>query len=310
MEPIAFGQAVAEAVRVDRDLVAQALGYLSTVTAETDTSTLIRGFQESVDASPVAQYSYDERSAEESAAVVGAARSVSAGLAACEAIWRLLSRAALVPVGSSTHTYTASFGVVARRGGGSTSGGTSVPVPQLAVPARVMVPLSMVGTDDQLLASPDLYLRTMNISSLHPLAASALRDAVECFRGDLYTPAAAMLGSAGETAWTDLGVRLAQYTDGRVAADLTTDTTHFGKRLDRCLEVYQRGNGTIPSWSADRLAHLRDAALWTEQVRDSRNVLHPGWNPATPNTREKLAMLLFGATPALRAVYAVIDDLA
>jgi hypothetical protein len=307
MEPSDFGLSVQREVSVTPDLVAQATTFITDSSSEADVARLVAAFQASVDARPAERFDFMRDSLEQLAAITAAARSVSAGLAACEAIWRLLTRGVLMPIGSSTFVYHAQFGVVVRRGGGSVSGGSTIDVPPLALPSRVTKLLSAPTSEEYRLASPDLYLRTINLPSLHPLAEAALGDAVECFRMELYTPTAAMLGSAAETAWSELGIALAPFAENRARADLLSDRTSFSVRVDRCLAVYAEGNPTIPGWSRDRLAHLRDAALWTGQVRDSRNVLHPGWSPATPNTREKLAMLLFHATPSLRALYSVID---
>jgi hypothetical protein len=45
--------------------------------------------------------------------------------------------------------------------------------------------------------------------------------------------------------------------------------------------------------------------VWSDAVRDSRNTIHFGVAPTTPNTYEKVAALLLGAVPNVRVLYQV-----
>jgi len=51
--------------------------------------------------------------------------------------------------------------------------------------------------------------------------------------------------------------------------------------------------------------YLREVINWSSVVRDSRNAVHYGADPATQNTYEKVAALLLGAVPNLRILYAI-----
>jgi hypothetical protein len=53
------------------------------------------------------------------------------------------------------------------------------------------------------------------------------------------------------------------------------------------------------------LQDLRNAVLWADAVRESRNSVHYGVNPCLPNTYEKVAALLIGAVPHLRLLDAI-----
>ena len=55
------------------------------------------------------------------------------------------------------------------------------------------------------------------------------------------------------------------------------------------------------------LPALRQVAIWADQVRESRNILHYQIEPVLPNTYEKVATLLLGAAPYLKVIYAVHD---
>src|SRR5262249_359425 len=48
---------------------------------------------------------------------------------------------------------------------------------------------------------------------------------------------------------------------------------------------------------------IRNAAIWSDAVRDARNVLHYRANSAIPNTYETVAVQLVAAGQYLRAVY-------
>ncbi|HUU08301.1 MAG TPA: hypothetical protein VMW61_02130, partial [Dehalococcoidales bacterium] len=51
--------------------------------------------------------------------------------------------------------------------------------------------------------------------------------------------------------------------------------------------------------------YLKEVLNWSNVVRDSRNAVHYGADPATQNTYEKVAALLLGAVPNLRTLYTI-----
>lgn len=60
--------------------------------------------------------------------------------------------------------------------------------------------------------------------------------------------------------------------------------------------------------SGVRLQELKSVAVWSDAVRDSRNTIHFGVEPAVPNTYEKLAALLIAAVPNVGTLYKIKDS--
>ena len=58
-----------------------------------------------------------------------------------------------------------------------------------------------------------------------------------------------------------------------------------------------------------KIQDLRNAVIWADAVRESRNSVHYGVKPEMPNTYEKLAALLIGSVPHLRLIYRIYSVL-
>ena len=52
---------------------------------------------------------------------------------------------------------------------------------------------------------------------------------------------------------------------------------------------------------------LKRISVWADAVRDSRNAIHFGAAPAMENTYDKIAALLIGAVPSIKAIYSIIE---
>ena len=78
------------------------------------------------------------------------------------------------------------------------------------------------------------------------------------------------------------------------------------RKIDAVLKIFERDLfKPIADLSGIKPALLRSLASWSETVRDSRNTLHFLAVPATPNTYEKVAVLMLGAADPLRTLYAL-----
>jgi len=99
---------------------------------------------------------------------------------------------------------------------GHFSSGWSFQQHEIAVPTIVRFAPSLENTTS-VLASGDLYILDLGVADLHPEVESALRQAVACFRNDLYLPCLAMLAKASEGAWTELEVFGTTPVSGAVA---------------------------------------------------------------------------------------------
>ena len=184
----------------------------------------------------------------------------------------------------------------------------------LPVPGRLRRAPSLVGAPNQFLAEPDLYLHSLGVPGMHDEVASAFREAVKCFRTELFTAALAMLGKASEGAWLELGASLLRYVPkaeehkySKQRAALEDPMMGPYRKIEAVLTVYEHQEqfGQVSKASGVRLHELRSIAVWSDVVRDSRNTIHFGVIPAMPNTYEKLAALLLGAAPNVRALYRV-----
>jgi hypothetical protein len=182
------------------------------------------------------------------------------------------------------------------------------------LPGRVRRALSVEGTSNQFLTEPDLYLNTLGIPNMHTEVSAAFSEAVRCFRHELFTASVTMLGKASEGAWLELGSSLLAAVApgqepkfGKQKAALEDPMIGTFKKIRAVLAIYDHQDvfGSIALDSGIRVEELRSAAVWSDAVRDSRNTIHFGVSPATPNTYEKVAVLLIGAVPNVRVLYRV-----
>ncbi len=77
------------------------------------------------------------------------------------------------------------------------------------------------------------------------------------------------------------------------------------RKIEAVLTVFDRQDifSSLSAFSGIKPRELRAVAVWSDSVRDSRNTIHFGVSPATPNTYEKVAALLIGAAPNVRILY-------
>jgi hypothetical protein len=245
-------------------------------------------------------------------ALLAAGDALSWSLAAKEAIWSLVHGGYLIQM-ADLHGNSPSIGwtTAISRSGGEFSN-WSFDELTIIVPDRVQRAPSSIGSSDQFLAEPDLYLHSLGIPNMHADVSSAFREAVKCFRNDLFTAAIAMLGKASEGAWLELGASLIAYvpvnqqvvfSKQRVALEDPMMGTF--RKIEAILAMFDRQDifGPVPALSGIKPKELRTVAVWSDSVRDSRNTIHFGVSPATPNTYEKVAALLIGASPNVRVLY-------
>jgi len=233
-------------------------------------------------------------------------------LAAKEAIWSLIHGGYLIPM-ADFHESAPSIGwTTVIPGSGGTSSGWTFDELSISVPRRVRRAPSLAGSNDQFLAEPDLYLHTLGIPNMHMEVASAFREAVKCFRQELFTAALTMLGKASEGAWLELGASLLGYAQSqqqivfnkqRVVLEDPMIGTY--RKIEAVLTMFDRQDvfGPLSVSSGIRAKELRAVAVWSDSVRDSRNTIHFGVSSAIPNTYEKVAALLIGAAPHVRIIY-------
>ena len=235
------------------------------------------------------------------------AEALSWSLSAREAIWSLIYGGYLFPLADS-HDSTPSVGWTT----GRTSSRWIFNEFTLPVPDQVRRAPSLRGSNDQFLAEPDLYLNTLGIPNMHTEIASAFQEAVKCFRQELYTATLAMLGKASEGAWLELGASLLGYVPDNEQSifskqRVVLEDPMMGtfRKIEAVFALFDRQDifNRLAIVSGIKPRELRAVAVWSDSVRDSRNTIHFGVSPATPNTYEKVAALLIGTAPNVRILY-------
>lgn len=246
-----------------------------------------------------------------------AAEAISWKLAACEAIWGLIATGLVIPGDSdlSEQLQTLSWTTVTPGSGGQSSGWQLEDL-SLPVPRRILLPRSSQNQMDQPLSDPDLFLHTVDIPNLSEEVNEALREAVRCFRHDLYLASLTMLGKASEGAWMELGFSLLKAIppDGpvnieKIRSKIEAPFISIAKKIVEIVKLYERKDllESIQKGSGVTLQDLRNSMIWSDAVRESRNSVHYGVKPSMPNKYEKVAALLIGAVPHLRLLYSIMS---
>ena len=177
-------------------------------------------------------------------------------------------------------------------------------------PCRILPPPSRRhGREEEVLSNTDLFLHAINVPNMPDSVREALGESVLCFRHGLYTASVVMLGKASEEAWIDVGVALYEALPGdqtKKIEDLTDPQTSIYRVLRTVVKLYEH-SALDGIRRGSEVRNLNDALMWSDTVRDSRNVVHPGSTSSTPNTYEKVAALLLGVVPRMRELYRVRD---
>lgn len=245
-------------------------------------------------------------------AITATAEALSWRVAAAEAILSLIHSDVLVSLADAQHSSPRLPWTTFVPGGSGESSGWAFDELYIPVPASVRRAPSLAASENQFLAEPDLYLNTLGITNMHAELQAAFREAVKCFRHDLFTAAITMLGKASEGAWLELGASLLgvvsssrQQTVAKQRQKLEDPMTGTSKKIEAVLQIFGHQDilGQLADSSGIGLQELRSVNVWSDAVRDSRNTIHFGVTPATPNTYEKLAALLVGAVPHMRVLY-------
>lgn len=245
--------------------------------------------------------------------LMAAGDALSWSLASREAIWSLIHGGYLIPLGADLQESTPSIEwTTVIPGSSGSSAGWRFEELRIPVPNRVCRAPSSIGSNNQFLTEPDLYLNALRIPNMHDEVASAFREAVRCFRHELFTAAITMLGKASEGAWLELGVSLLSYVPSQHQSNFNKQRAILEdpmmgtyRKIEAVLTAYDRKDvfGSLYGLSGIKPKELRAVVVWSDAVRDSRNTIHFGVSSATPNTYEKVAVLLIGTAPNMRILY-------
>jgi hypothetical protein len=248
------------------------------------------------------------------AQVKAVANAISWKLAVIEAICSLVGSGLLIAGGNSWN-FNPSIGytTIPPGGGSGESGGLNWAEFAYSCPSDIKLAPSATGEMNQFLWEPDLYLNTLSIPNMHVDIQSALREAVLCFRAELYLATVAMLGKASEGSWIEVGGALLNAaskhssTFAKQRTVLDDPMTGPARKVEAVSKMYERQDifSPIAESSGVRPRDLPSIALWSETVRDSRNTLHFLAQPVTPNTYEKVSLLLLSTINSLRPLYQI-----
>ena len=243
--------------------------------------------------------------------VVRAARYHSHRLAIVEAVTVLTGQGLLLPSDRTLRTIDVNQRWVWMRGNSSNS--SSWTGLSFTVPERLILAPSLMGTKPEPLTDPDLYVLHAGIEGAHEDVEEALRDAIECFRQDLFRPSVTMLAKAMEGAWIELGTALAGL--GLAPEDMEADAfvdwlqrdASIARKIERVLSLYSstKSGDSIRKAAQVTPGQLRGAAVWSDSLRETRNAIHFGVKPTIAYNYEGVAVLLISASTNLRTVYRI-----
>jgi hypothetical protein len=246
-----------------------------------------------------------------------AIQNISWRLAFSEAIWAIIHNniALLLDGAIGTEEPKISWTTVIP-GSGGTSSGWSFPLWTYSIPNHVTLASSQLNNSQDYLIDPDLYLKNFNLENLQMDVKEALKDSILCFRSELYTPCLAMLAKAVEGAWVELGLALLGSVDESKQQKLkkqsdvfTSEFSSIAKIIKTVLELYEKQDlfAELGRESKVKLEDLRNAVIWADCVRESRNVVHYGNQPSIPNDFEKVVALLLGAPDHFKKIYKLME---
>lgn len=183
----------------------------------------------------------------------------------------------------------------------------------IPIPSILFRSFSSRHTNDYPFTDPDLFILQTRIDNAHSDVIAALRDSIDCFKNNLYRASLTMLGKAVEGAWIELGFSLANIV---AAADPKFDKDRFDtalkgfdgvpKKIESVVRLFTDRQDLFKELSKNSqvtLYMLREAQIWSDVIRDSRNAIHFGVEPRIPNTYEKTSTLLYSAITHLGSIY-------
>lgn len=239
-------------------------------------------------------------------------------LAFGEAIWGLINSSVLIQNGPQFWPIPADQQwTTVIPGSGDTSSGWRFEDVEISVPHEVRIAPSIESNLPQPLSDPDLYLHDFEIPDLHPEVEEALKQAALCLRHELNIPCLAMLAKASEGAWIEMERSLTRFCESteclsankltKIREALDSEYSSVVQKMDVIVQLYDQQDifSEVAKKSGHTHRYLKSVLNWSNVVRDSRNAVHYGADPATQNTYEKVVALLLGAVPNIRILYSI-----
>ena len=242
------------------------------------------------------------------------AASISWRLAGCEAVWGLIHAGAIIPASSDVREEPPNlrWTTVIPGSGGTTSGMDLREFASVVPRVLMLAPSRRFHPSEEILTDPDLYLRRIN-AEVGPAVKEALKEAVQCFKHGLYTACVAMLGKVTEECWVVLGTTLADVAQlekkkaESLKAELVGWEIGIQSKIQKVVKLTDRESVKRVMKSAGiRGADINLLVVWSDLVRESRNVLHAGKEPLIPNAYEKVAVLLLNTAECVETVFRLV----
>ncbi len=230
-------------------------------------------------------------------------------LNAVEAVWQLVHAGTLFPNSAIDRIGLDVTLTTMSHGSGTTGNHDFSWVQPVFFPHTVW--RSKCDTTGFLLTDPDLYLQDLMPLVPHPEVQESLKEAVRCFRAELYMACIVMLGKGSEGAWIELGKALADILpqsspSAKLRSELDDPYTSFARKL-RAIHNHWESNHkeykTLRNVSGVTVDDLRIALSWSDTLRDARNVIHYGKQPSFPHDWEHVASVLLTGSKHFRTMY-------
>jgi hypothetical protein len=216
------------------------------------------------------------------------ARAFSLRLAFHQAQWELIAAGDLFPC-DSFDNWQASLGYRDQRhSAGLDIKGIGCPFPK----AVVHPPLATKFPTD-----PDIFLNGLESADLHDGILEAIEQALLCFRRGLYMPATVMMAAAAEAIWTECGITVAKKLSSvKLDATVMDPFASISRKIAEIQKTLRAPDGKVLLKKAGRSpADLDSAEIWTTNLRERRNALHPGKAKSFVADHSETASLMMGA---------------
>lgn len=242
---------------------------------------------------------------------------ISWAIAGCEAVWGLMRSGVFLPAASDLNFVHPKVGwtTVVPGSGGHSSGWD---FPEFKVSYPHWLSRSRATSSSEVLCDPDLFLHELSLPGLHHEVEEALREAVSCLRSELYTAAVVMLGKASEGSWIEMGIALltalpdedANRRD-KLRQEWSGPDVGIARKMRDIMKLYETRQDvfkTIGVRADVRLDDLRMAMIWSESIRDARNVVHHSVDPNINPTFEMISTLFMAALSHLKALHRIAAE--
>lgn len=235
-------------------------------------------------------------------------------LALTEAIWALIHQGYFLCMGNLRAWNAHQEWTTVVPGQGGMSAGWSFPEYSIELPHELVLAPSYRHERPQPMTDPDLFVLEAGIENADREITEALKDAVRCFRHELYRPAVTMLGKAMEGAWIELGCSLARtapaeggFNKDKLVDMMSDDNTGIAAKIQKVRDLYNQKNlvGHVIKQCGISPKELDNVIIWSDVLRESRNAIHFGVKPTIENSYEKVAVLFIDGARNLAIMYRI-----